>query len=137
MSDEKAFLGSGWKFPIEVDEVTGRIKTSSYDEDVSEAIKIILMTGKGERVMSGRFGCDMKKFVFESFNYAVASDMERCVREALIAWEPRIGEVEVECRQDKDNPSTIYINVRYKVMATNNLYNMVYPYYLSEGISSV
>lgn len=137
MSDERAFLGSGWKFPIEVDEVTGRIKTSSYDEDISEAIKIILMTGKGERVMSGKFGCDMKKFVFEDFNYAVASDIERCVREALIAWEPRIGEVEVKCEQDKSNPSAIYISVKYRVMATNNLYNMVYPYYLSEGIGSV
>lgn len=55
----KDFLGTGWKFPVEVDEITGRIKMSSYEEDIQEAIGIILKTRKGERMMRPDFGCEL------------------------------------------------------------------------------
>ena len=38
------FLGRGWKFPPQVDETTGRIRTVGYEEDIAEAIRIILFT---------------------------------------------------------------------------------------------
>ena len=34
----KNFLGTGFRFPIQVDESTGRVKTSSGEEDIAEAI---------------------------------------------------------------------------------------------------
>lgn len=132
--NEKSFLGVGWKFPIEVDEVTGRIKTSSYEEDIMESIKIIIGTSKGERVMDKNFGCDIKDFMFESFNYNIAIRMERCILEALQEWEPRIINVKVDVSQDKVESSKININISYVVRSTNNPYNLVYPYYLNEGI---
>jgi hypothetical protein len=131
---EKAFLGVGWKFPIEVDEVTGRIKTSSYEEDIAESIRIIIGTAKGERIMNREFGSNINQYMFQNFNYNVAVGMENCVKEALNVWEPRIINVEVKAEQDPSDNSKINIKISYVVRSTNNPYNLVYPFYLNEGI---
>jgi phage baseplate assembly protein W len=65
----REFLGRGWKFPVNVD-LRGKIATSQYEEDVREAVEIILTTSKGERVMHPDFGCGINNFVFESPNAA-------------------------------------------------------------------
>lgn len=132
--NEKSFLGVGWKFPIQIDEVTGRIKTSSYEEDIAEAIKIIIGTSKGERIMDKNFGCNIKDLIFENFNYNTALKIERCVLDALQEWEPRIINVKVKVSQDTVESSKININISYVVRSTNNPYNLVYPYYINEGI---
>lgn len=132
--NEKSFLGVGWKFPIQIDEVTGRIKTSSYEEDIAEAIKIIIGTSKGERIMDKNFGCNIKDLIFENFNYNTALKIERCVLDALQEWEPRIINVKVKVSQDTVENSKININISYVVRSTNNPYNLVYPYYINEGI---
>ncbi len=132
--NENAFLGQGWKFPIEVDTLTGKIKTSSYEENIADSIRIIIGTSKGERVMNKNFGCDIKKFMFESFDYTVSSEMSRCVIEALQEWEPRITDIKVDVSQSSEDSSRININISYVVRSTNNPYNLVYPFYMNEGI---
>jgi uncharacterized protein len=44
----KAFLGVGWAFPPQV-EADGAISEAIYEEDVRQAIRIILFTNRGER----------------------------------------------------------------------------------------
>ena len=58
------FLGKGFAFPLGVDPVTGRMKMAEYEEDIRQAIYIILMTRKGERVMRPEFGCDIHNYSF-------------------------------------------------------------------------
>ena len=126
----KGFLGVGWKFPVIVDETTGRIKTSQYEEDIQEAIRIIIMTRKGERVMQPDFGCGLQDYLFEGMDYDTTSQMRLEVQRALLNWEPRITDVEV--RMETEN-GRLMIHVSYVVRATNNPFNFVYPYFLSEG----
>lgn len=130
----KEFLGRGWKFPVAVDPVTGKIAMSEYEEDIKEAIRIILLTLKGERVMHLDFGCNANDFVFETRDVTVLSLMEAKIRDALIAWEPRIGEVQVRTRPDPEEWGRLLVNITYVVRTTNELYNLVYPFYLKEGI---
>ncbi len=130
----KDFLGRGWKFPVRVDEATGRIITSDYEEDIKEAIKIIIMTRKGERVMQPEFGCGLSEYVFGGTDYTTVTQMENEIRSALVNWEPRIIDVNVRVEADSNELSRLIINVDYVVRATNNPYNLVYPYYMSEGI---
>ena len=127
----KGFLGVGWKFPVQVDEATGRIKTSSYEEDIQEAIRIIIMTGQGERMMRPEFGCGLQEYVFAGMDYSTATQMRTAIQKALISWEPRITDVEVDVDAEADG--RMMIRVAYVVRATNNPYNLVYPYYLNEG----
>lgn len=128
------FLGVGWKFPVEVDETTGRIKTSSYEEDVKEAIYLILMTKIGERMMQPQYGCRLSNFVFETMDYSQIVQLENEIINALILWEPRIINVDVEVRADDTEVGRLNISISYEVRQTNNPYNLVFPYYLNEGI---
>ena len=126
----KEFLGVGWKFPVSVDPTTGRIKTSSDEEDIREAIRIILMTRKGERLMLPDFGCGLHDYLFAGLDYDTTSQMRLEVQRALTEWEPRITDVEVGVETEQGR---LMIRVSYVVRATNNPYNLVYPYFLSEG----
>ena len=56
MADNKGFMGRGFSFPFRVDPSTNRIAMSSAGQDVEEAIRIILRTNLGERVMLPEFG---------------------------------------------------------------------------------
>lgn len=131
--DVNAFLGKGFKFPIQVDEITGKMKTSSYEEDIKEAIYIILMTKKGERVMNPDFGCGAYEYVFDTMDYTTLSMMEREVREALTLWEPRITDLEVNLEVDETQEGCVQVKIGYTVRSTNNPYNLVFPFYINEG----
>jgi phage baseplate assembly protein W len=129
----KAFLGRGWKFPIEVDETTGRIKQSEYEEDIAEAIRIIIWTAKGERVMRPDFGSGIERFLFEGTDDTTLRLIESELEEAIRIWEPRVHEIQVTVERDPQHDEKLFIQVQYEVRTTNNLFNQVYPFYLHEG----
>lgn len=128
----KEFLGKGWKFPVSVDS-RGNIELSEYEQDIKEAIWIILSTTKGERVMRPDFGCGIHNYVFASINNANIGLIEASVREALTVWEPRIELKEVSVSTERADIGQLIISIDYKVKATNSEFNLVYPFYLTEG----
>lgn len=132
----KGFLGTGFHFPIEVDEATGRMKEVSLEEDIAQSIRIIMMTRKGERVMRPEFGCDIHDYVFGTMDYTTLVQMEHAVREALMIWEPRITQVEVAIDSGQEEEGVLLIRIGYVVRSTNNPYNLVYPYYMNEGMGA-
>lgn len=127
------FLGCGWKFPPTVDPVTGRMLLSSQEEDVAEAVKIILFTGKGERVMQPDFGCGIRRFAFSDMSAITMRSMEQEILDALIRWEPRIREVTAEIGRERIGEGILEIRVSYIVRSTNSPFNLVFPYYINEG----
>lgn len=129
----KDFLGRGWKFPIEVDPLTGRIRSVEHEDDIAEAIKIIITTIRGERIMRPDFGSGIESYLFEGNNATTAQMIKNEVLQAIISWEPRVHEVEVEVEPDPHADHRLNITIQYTVRTTNNLYNLVYPYYLYEG----
>lgn len=131
----KDFLGVGWRFPVEVDDATGRICGASSEEDIQQAVRLILLTGKGERMMEPEFGCDIRKYLFGGMDYTTCTQMEQEVRDVLVRWEPRITDIEVRIEEDPQDATRLLINIGYVVRATNNPYNLVYPYYLNEGLN--
>ena len=126
------FLGKGFAFPLGVDPVTGRMKMAEYEEDIRQAIYIILMTRKGERVMRPEFGCDIHNYSFSGADYESLYGIEEAVREALILWEPRITDVEVHAYAAEARK--LNIEISYVVRSTNNPDNLVYPFYINEGL---
>lgn len=137
------FLGVGWKFPLQVDE-EGKIALSSYyneGENIKESIRIILGTAKGERQMHPEFGCGIHELVFAENNTTTAGMAVFHVEQALTRWEPRIELIKVEAypgteENDKTSFPTekLIISIEYRVIATNSIFNLVYPFYLTEGI---
>lgn len=131
--DVNSFLGRGFKFPVQVDEITGKMKTSAYEEDIKEAIYLILMTKKGERIMNPQFGCGIYDYAFGTMDYTSLNMMERAVKEALALWEPRITDLNVDLAVDSTKEGCIVISIDYTVRSTNNPYNLVFPFYMNEG----
>jgi hypothetical protein len=131
MSSE--FLGRGWKFPVQVDPATGRIRMSEYEEDIAESIRIILGTTQGERVMRPTFGCSVADFAFGPTDDTTLRLLEGNIREAIRVWEPRVEDVEATAVPDPGQLGKVNVQIRYTVRTTNNLFNQVYPFYLYEG----
>jgi len=134
------FLGSGWAFPVRVDK-DGAIAPQKYEDNIKESIQIILGTAKGERQMRPDFGCGIHELVFALNNYATAGMAAYHVEQALIRWEPRIELIKVEASpgKEKANGSSgggerLIISIEYRVIATNSIFNLVYPFYLTEGV---
>lgn len=129
----KAFLGTGWKFPIGIDKATGRIQMSSNEDSIRESIRIIIGTRKGELPMHPDFGCGIQEYAFEAADYTTLYSMKTEVEHALIRWEPRITDVYAQVSDAQIDEGVLMIDVSYVVRATNNQYNLVYPFYISEG----
>lgn len=129
----KAFLGVGWSFPVAVDAAGQDVARAEYEEDIRQAIRIILETSPGERVMRPDFGSGLWGMVFEPANYTTLALVKQRVEQALVMWEPRIDVREVTVTVVRPPRNRLDIDIRYQVRATNTFYNLVYPFYLQEG----
>ncbi|MBW4423094.1 MAG: GPW/gp25 family protein [Nostoc desertorum CM1-VF14] len=128
----KPFLGRGVAFPIQLD--NGDIKPAEDEESIRQSIKIILGTAKGERVMRPDFGCGIYDLVFEMTTASTAGKISQAVREALLKFEPRIDVIDIQVTPKSDEEGEkIFISIDYQVRATNNAFNLVYPFYLERS----
>ncbi len=129
----KDFLGSGLKFPLQIDPRTGKLAMSQHEEDISEAIGLIIHTSLGERVMRPEFGSNVAEYAFSPMAHSAKASIAYEIREQLLLQEPRIVDVQATCQEDTSGGNSLIIDVSYTVRSTNNRYNRVYPFYLTEG----
>ena len=128
----KDFLGAGWKFLPRLD-ARGQIELVHQEADIEEAIWIILMTHKGERVMRPEFGSELYRLMFMPNDASTAGLARRYVQEALLRWEPRIDLQEIQAIPDEDDRACLRIQIHYTVRATNSERNLVFPFYTIPG----
>lgn len=131
--DPKAFLGRGWTYPVQPGDEGADVAMSAHEEDVRQAVRIILETNRGERVMRPDFGAGLGDFVFEPLSTTTYALIRQRVDEALVVWEPRIRLERVDVLPDLSRPGCVRIEIDYRVRSTNTFYNLVYPFYLQEG----
>ncbi|HKQ06544.1 MAG TPA: GPW/gp25 family protein [Blastocatellia bacterium] len=127
----KPFLGVGWSFPLDAVKQGDKavLRTADYEESVRQSIWLILGTAKGERVMRPDFGCGIYDLVFETNSASTAGRIEEEVRDALLFFEPRIDVLAVHVTSEGQG-ERLLISIDYQVRATDNLFNLVYPFYL-------
>lgn len=121
-------LGAGWAFPVRLD-ARGRIALVHREHDVEEAIRVILLTPVGQRVMRPEFGCRIHDLVFAPNSAGTAGLASHYVQHALAMWEPRINVEEVTANVDPEDPARLLIEIRYQVRATYERRALVYPFY--------
>lgn len=134
--EEYGFSGRGFSFPVEADWRTGKLKAAEEEESIRQSIHLILMTKKGERITRPQFGCAIWDHVFGTTDFPSLSQMEQEVEEALIRFEPRICGLEV-CARIGSREQQVEMDISYRVRTTNNPFNLVYPFYLEEGVETV
>jgi phage baseplate assembly protein W len=128
----KAFLGVGWSFPPCV-AADGSTQIAGYEQDVDQAIRIIIGTDWGERTMRPDFGAGLRSFLFGPLNQTTIQSIQTRVQESLIKWEPRIDVESVVASMSPSEPGKLIIAVTYRVRSTNTRNNLVYDFYLNEG----
>ena len=137
MDRAKAFLGRGFAFPPKIDPATGHFEMTEDEEDIRQSIYIILMTRKKERAMLPDFGCNLQEYVFDLPDASFEVKIIREVEDALTKYEPRVRGVKVDMDRSRSGEGKVYLNIQYTVRATNNPNNLVFPYYLEEGIGGL
>lgn len=126
------FLGRGWAFPVGVG-VDSDVQMVADAGDIEQAIRLILETDPGERVMRPDFGAGLRALLFEPINTNTLAMVQHRVQDALVRWEPRIDVADVTVSADDAASGILLIRIDYSIRATNTFANLVYPYYLREG----
>jgi phage baseplate assembly protein W len=124
----REFLGQGLAFPLQINS-QGEIALASGERDIEQAIKIILETEPGERVMRPEFGCRVHELVFAPHNAATEGMLIHYVEEALARWEPRVEVQAVDVAADARG-AALWVEIKYQVKATHDERSIVYPFYL-------
>lgn len=129
MRQANSFTGTGWGWPVAAD-ATGAVALVSGVAELEQAMYLVLATAPGERPMRPEFGCRLPDFVFASTSSATAALIAAEVHTALTRWEPRITVDDVLVTTDPDEPTTLWIDVRYTVRASYDRRNLVFPFYV-------
>jgi uncharacterized protein len=126
---DKEFIGRGLAFPLQVGQQGGLALTRGANE-IEQAIRIIVGTIPGERVMRPEFGCRIHELLFAPNNASTRRLAAYYVEEALKRWEPRVEVNEVETVTDPDRDGVLQINIKYSIKDTHDERSIVYPFFL-------
>jgi phage baseplate assembly protein W len=129
MNGDRDFVGRGWAFPLGVGPRGGIAMVTGTDE-IDAALKLILSTAPGERVMRPEFGCRIWDLLFAPVEPNALGLMVQAVREAVGRWEPRVDVQEVQAVPDAADASRVLIRLAYTIRPTNTRRNLVYPFYV-------
>ncbi len=122
-------IGTGLAFPLSLDR-RGAVALARDEEDVRQAIGIILATAPGQRPMRPEFGCAVHDHVFDVVDAATLGRMEAEIRRSLERWEPRIDVLDIDFDLDASARGLLAIAISYRLRATNDVRNLVYPFYV-------
>lgn len=126
MSD---FIGSGWAFPPTVSS-RGRVALVAGTDEIDSALRMILSTAPGERLMRPEFGCAAWDHVFDPANGNTLGLVEQAVGDAVRRWEPRVELVAVTATAVGDG---VVVDVSYRIKSSNDRRNLVHPFYAITG----
>ena len=112
-------LGQGLSFPPRVG-ADGRLAWSAGEDNVREAIRVILMTEAGERLMREEFGCGLRQYLFEPNTAATRQRIQDSVVNSITRWEPRVSLDTVTVEPDDNDSSRVNIVVLFRLVATQS-----------------
>ncbi|MBQ6968582.1 MAG: GPW/gp25 family protein [Lachnospiraceae bacterium] len=136
MAGNKSYLGTGCKFPLQIDPATGRFMTVSGNQSVKESLYLILMTQRTERLVRPSFGSNMMDYTFMDTGTTMMSILKRDLSETILEQEPRISDLEIET-QYRERQGAVIISINYRVAGSNTRDNLVFPFYLDRGAENV
>jgi len=129
----KEWMGRGWAYPVRIDGGSGSAALSAYEQDIREAIRILLETAPGERVMRPNFGCGIHDLVFESIDKTALTRIETAIRKAVMQYEARIDLLSILTDARNAVDGQLLVELQYRVRQTNQIGNLAYPFYFREG----
>ncbi len=96
----------------------GRVAWSEGEVNIREAIRIILLTERQERLRLPDFGGSLNGFLFEPNTVSTRHLIEDRISSELEKWEPRVKVETVDVDQDATDPEAAVATITYKLVAT-------------------
>lgn len=106
---------------------TGGIAMVSGDDSIRQALRLLLSTTPGERVMRPHYGSYLDRLVFAPNDHTTAGLAIHYVRQAVTRWEPRVEIVDLDAEADRDVPTRLNIRLTYRVRASLAVGTLDYP----------
>ncbi len=116
-ADEGEVFGRGIAFPPRVGP-DGRIAWSAGPANVREAIRVLLLTAPGERVMLPSFGGGLRAFLHQPNVTATHRRIETAIGDAIQRFEPRVRVSAVDVVPADDDPGAAVATVRYALVTS-------------------
>jgi phage baseplate assembly protein W len=135
MTVSRAILGKGFAFPFAFDADTGGVAQSEGLPHVSESLEQIIGTVVGERLYARGFGSRTQTVLFEPTDPALVTLLEHYIQESAIKFEPRVEVLELSITIP-GNRNMLLVSLTYRVIQTNVVDNLVYPFYLSPDLQA-
>jgi len=117
--DTGRLYGRGISFPPRVGS-DGRLAWSEGEQNVREAIRVILLTEQRERLMLAEFGGSLGLFLFEPNTVTTRHLIKDRIQKALARWEPRIQVEAVTVEPDPEDTQAAVATITYKLVATQS-----------------
>ncbi len=131
---ENIFLGIGWKFPPSFVKSQGEIIMVKNEENIHNSLSVLIATLPGERILQPEYGCDLTDFLFEGIDVSLHKRMADRIEQSIIKFEPRVKVLKIEFEDLLYKEGKIEVQVHYEIKATNSRHNLVYPFYIEEGL---
>lgn len=117
MIDAGKVFGRGISFPPRLS-AEGRMVWSEGEQNIREAIRVILLTEEQERINLPRFGGGLGQFLFEPNTVMTRHLIEDRITNALSTWEPRIQVEAVDVVSDPEDAQAAIATITYRLVAT-------------------
>jgi phage baseplate assembly protein W len=128
---DNAIIGYGWPFPVYP--LDGGLTLIDGPEKIRQSLWLILKTAPGERLMRPDFGCGIDDLVLRANTATLRGLVRHRVQDAVTRHEPRVDLIDVRVETDPDARNCLLIELSYRIRGDNNLFNLVYPFFLLEG----
>jgi len=130
----KSFLGTGWGFPPTFhDHPLMGVEMVQHEYDIQESLQILLNTNLGERIMLPEYGSELQRYLFDAISNTKMHYLKDIIRTAILKFEPRITVNNILIDQKSYLDGLIKVNIEYTIKSNNTRFNLVFPYYKTEG----
>jgi phage baseplate assembly protein W len=111
---KKISLYSDFKKDLELNLLTDDLAVTRDEDAVKEAMRNLMMTDRGERLMQPNLGAGLKELLFENLTPAVLEIIKDRVRTTLEIYEPRADIIDVTVSGSLD-ANEVYVNVLFYI----------------------
>lgn len=116
-TDVGLLFGRGIAFPPRIG-ADGRVAWSEGEDNVRDAIRILLTTRPGERLFIPDLGAGLDRMLFEPNTVSTRQTIKDRIVRALQQWEPRITLDTVDVDADPSDAQAAIATITYSLVAT-------------------
>ncbi len=116
-ADPGLLFGRGIAFPPRID-ADGRVAWSQGEDNVRDAIRVLLTTRPGERLFIPDLGAGLDAMLFEPNTVSTRQTIKDRIVRALQQWEPRVSVDTVDVTADPGDAQAAIATITYSLVAT-------------------